>query len=244
MTDINNSDSDKPESAKNTEIIHDKITKRQFRQEFCNIVSFQENKIPLIPKGFKVLRELQSDEEFEELLYTKRWGITQTILSSIILFDLDSKNCDNKFDKILNRSRRSFKRGEFINSRHGIVKVTNADHNWCVEFVKIYHDAGNLEMFAENQNMIFAGAYHSKKESDLDDGEKMSLSTWRDKDDTVTSPIIEMTKEELGVLFSGKARTKTTHHIIPAGEKKRHEGLISLGFGKYDELEQSGKPVN
>lgn len=225
-------------------ILVDDNLKRQLREEFCNIVAFRIDKSPIIPKGYEVLSELQSEEKFEKLLDVDRWGITQTIKSNIILTDLDTKDYNSKFNKIFTRSRRSFKNGDFINSKHGIIKVTDADHNWCCSFENKYGDS-DIELFAENQHMIIAGEYNCKKKSELEKDEKMTTSTWKNKDDTVKSIITPLTKKELGELFSGKVKSpKTINGKIPAGEEKRHKGLIALAFEKYDELEQSHNPIN
>lgn len=186
----------------------DDTLKRELREkDKCNIVEFYPDKVPDIVAGTNVLRPLQSEKEFEKLLESENWGITSTIESSIILTDLDTTDYDRKFNKLFTRSRRSYKDNNYINSKHGILRVTDAQHDWCVKFTKTYHDPGNLELFAEKQNMIVAGTYNSKKEHELEKDEKMPVSTWNNTDDTINSPIISITKKELDELFAGKIKS-------------------------------------
>ena len=215
----------------------DEELKRQFRKEGkCNIVVFFKSKRPDIDSNSHNLRPLQSEEDFEKLLNEPNWGITQTKESTIIICDLDTKNYNPKFNKLFSRSRRSFKNGEFIISKHGFVLVTNATHEECVAFVKEFHDPSGLEMYAGNQNVIVSGEYDSKKEKDLEEGEKMPHSTWHNTDDTITSVIIKITKKELDKLFLGykkSSKSKSTGNDDRSDYVGSKYDFDDLKKGKY-----------
>lgn len=188
----------------------DDAQKLEFRELKCNIVEFYKNKAPKNIKGLKVLRPLQSKEEFNKMLSVVNWGVTPTSDSNLIIVDADTKDYNSKLNKLFTRTRRSFKHGEFIVSKHGFIRVIDAIHDECVKFTDKFHDAGNVELFAENQNVIVSGTYNSKKESELEEGESMSISTWTNKDDTVKTAILTFTKQELNELFSGVTKSPNT----------------------------------
>jgi len=229
--------------------MYDEIIKRELRDEFCNLVEFRINKSPVIPSGYIVTDKLQSEEKFTKLLDADKWGIATTIQSNIILADLDTDEIDEKFWVLFNRERSSFKDGKYITSRHGMIKVTDADHDWCLSFAKKY-SSSNLELFVENQHMIVAGEYNRKKEKQLEDGEKMTTSSWSGDDS-----ILLFTKEKLEKLFENvKENTeeksednsddKETQEKIPAGEGLRHKGIKKLLYNKVKLLEKSKNLIN
>jgi len=136
----------------------DKDLKEVFRAEKCNIVKMSKAKAANILPGTKILQPLQSQEEFDKLLDEKNWAVTQTLESNIIFVDLDTNNYNKKLDRFFNRRRDKYvKKSELVHSKHGFLKVTDADHSWCVEFVKRYHLKSGLERYAEKHWGIFAG---------------------------------------------------------------------------------------
>jgi len=227
----------------------DDTSKSEFREGECSIVEFYENKTPVINSGSHNLKPLQSDVEFSKLSNTTRWGVTQSPDSNVLIFDQDDKSNNPKLNRLFNRSRRSFKKGEFINSKHGFVQVTDATHEDCVRFAKEFHTPGGLEIFAEKQNVIFAGMYDAKKDRDLDDGEEMPHSTWSNTDDSVTSAIIKMTKKELGEIFVGYRKLGNSPRInnnstVPAGEGVRHNEILSEVMVICKKLNKDNESIN
>jgi len=179
----------------------DEELKRKFRSEKINIVEMSQSKAAIIPKDTKILQPLQSDEEFEKLLHVKNWGITQTIESSVLFFDSDPKDVNDfnkKFSSFFNRRRDKYIKNSLqVNSQHGFLKVTDADHDWCVEFARKYHLKSGIEIYAENHWGIFAGTYYNEKNTD--DPKRETI--WFSKDDLHKDPIIEVTKEDLTNVF-------------------------------------------
>lgn len=219
----------------------DEKLKREFRAEFCNIVKMSKQKIPCIPKGTNVLQPLQSDEEFEKLLDEKNWGVTQTTQSNILLFDLDVNEYDKGQDKFFNRRRDKYvKHSEHVNSKHGFIKITDADHQWCVEFTKKYHIKSGIEIYAENHWVIFAGTYYN--EHNLDDPKRET--TWYCLDDLHVKPIMEFTKEELGLVFGKISKISSNNEIVKSGMGKRHTALLSLGFKEAKTLIKKREILN
>lgn len=207
----------------------DEELKKKFRDENCNIVEMSKEKIANIPKGTKILQSLQNDEEFEKLLNVENWAVTQTTQSNILFFDLDSNVYDKNLDKFFNRRRDKYiKNSEHVNSKHGFIKVINADHQWCVEFTKRYNNSSGIEIYAESHWVIFAGAYYNDKNT----GNPKRETTWYPIDDLHNEPIIEFTKNDLGLIFSEICHhsDKKSDGQVPAGQGLRHEVLISVGF--------------
>ena len=145
----------------------DDTLKQQFRDSNCVIVAVADDKRILIPYGTELLTITQSELEFNKLLSVENWAVIGTTKSNILLFDLDKKDYDPKLNRFFNRIRRSFKEGNFIQSHHGFIKITDADHSWCKEFEKRYHNKIGMEIYADNHWVIFAGTYNSKKINDL-----------------------------------------------------------------------------
>lgn len=196
----------------------DEESKRLFRKEKCVIVAVADDKRIIIPAGTKLLHIEQTPDEFEKLLSVKNWAVIGTQESNILFFDLDKKNYDTKLNRFFNRSRRSFKEGEYIQSKHGFIKVTNADHSWCKEFEKRYHNKVGIEIYADNHWVIYAGTLNSKKDGDLVKvggiTERMPKSTWEYTDDLRAKPLLEFTKEELGLVFE-QIPLVSTSNIAP-----------------------------
>ena len=208
--------------------------KLQFRLNNCNIVEMTKDKVAIISKGTKVLKELQSDEEFEKLLNVKNWAVTQTLQSEILLFDLDSNNYNKGLDKCFNQIRDKYvNKSEHIHSKHGFIKVTNANHQWCVEFAKRYHNSSGIEIYAESHWVIFAGIYYNTK--NIDDPKRET--TWNRIDDSHVDCIMEFTKEDLDNVFgeiknenSSDSNYDKINGEIPAGQGLRHTALLKVGF--------------
>lgn len=205
----------------------DEKEKRLFRAEKCNIDEFHTNKSPKISIGTKPLRSLQTDEEFEKLLYVKNWAVSQTTESKILILDSDKKN-DERLDKFFNRSRRSFKKGEFISSKHAFIKVIDATHSEIKDFAVKFHITSGLEVYAENHWITFAGTYNSKKTEDLDSTETMPTSKWYYTDDQRAKAILEFTKSELDDVF-GKLTSKTTTHNMSIQEIRNDDFVVNEG---------------
>jgi hypothetical protein len=202
----------------------------QFRRERCNIVGFRADKSPIIPKGSKVLRGLQSDREFRGMLGADRWGVTPTASSSIVLVDLDEGDYP-RLAGLFTRSRQTYRGGKMMTSRHGVLKVTDAPHDWCVEFAGRHHIPGGLELFAESQHMAISGRYDCKRRGDLAAGEAMPTSAWGGDGPA----IVEVTRRELGRLFAAR---------VPAGKNMRHSALISLSFEILQGLRDGGRDTD
>jgi len=212
--------------------------KQQFRDEGCVIVAVADDKRILIPYGTQLLTITQTDEEFEKLLSVKNWAVIGTPESNILFLDLDKKEYDKKLDQFFNRTRRSFKEGEWIWSKHGFIKVTDADHSWCKEFEKRYHNKVGIEIYSDNHWVIFAGTLNSKKESELsvdenNKKEEMPKSTWSYTDDLRAKPILEFTKEELGVIFGQipiiHSDGKTPHSDLSIKEIRDENFVVKVG---------------
>lgn len=171
--------------------------KKQFRDEKCNIAKMLDTKAANIPYGSHILGLLQPQEEFDEILNAGNWAITQTIQSSILFFDLDHNEYDQKLDKFFNRRRDKYiEKSKHVNSKHGFLKVIDADHNWCVEFAKRYHNKRGIEIYAENHWGIFGGSYYNNHNED----DPKRKTSWCFKDD-LSETIIKVTKKELGNVF-------------------------------------------
>jgi putative DNA primase/helicase len=216
----------------------DEELKQQFRDSNCVIVAVAADKRILIPYGTELLTITQSDEEFEKLLPVENWAVIGTNQSNILLFDLDKNDYDQKLNRFFNRSRRSFKKGEFIFSQHGFIKVTDADHSWCKEFEKKYHNKVGIEIYADNHWVIFAGTYNSKKIKELvkdENGklEEMPKSTWSYTDDLRAKPILEFTKQELGDIFGQipiiKTGSTTPHSDLSISEIRKENFVVHEG---------------
>jgi hypothetical protein len=172
--------------------------KQRFRDEFCNIVEMNKSKMANVPKGYKISESFQSEEEFNKVIHCENWAITQTKDSNVVFVDLDHNNPDQKLNKFFNRRRDKYvNHSERINSKHGFLKVTDADHEWCVEFAKKYNLKSGIEIYAEKHWVIFAGTYYNDKNID----DPMRETTWYPLDDLHKEPIIEVTKKDLGNVF-------------------------------------------
>ncbi len=218
-------------------------TKALFRSEFCNLVEVSEWKIPLVPKGMSVLHPLQSDEEFEKYLTVKNWGITQTEDSNILFFDLDSNEYDKSLNCFFNRRRDKYvKEEEHIHSKHGFIKVVDATHEWCVEFARKYHNKCGIEIYAEGHWAIYAGTFYNPKNTP----DPKRKTTWYPLDDLHKDPLLQVTKADLGLVFS-KIFTNTPAQFIDnfthAGEGKRHSAIISEAFSISQELVHEKKDI-
>ena len=166
-----------------------------------------KGKAALIQKGSKVLTSLQSEEEFQKLLKVENWAITQTLESNIIFVDLDQNDHDKNLDQFFNRRRDKYvNHSEHVRSKHGFLKVVDADHNWCNEFAKKYHIKSGLEIYSKGHWGIFAGTYYNSK--NIDDPKRET--TWFAVDDIHSEPIMEVTKIQLGQVFGVVALTDST----------------------------------
>lgn len=159
-----------------------------------------------VQKGSSVLRPLQSDEEFNKVTTAQNWAVTQTDESNILIFDCDTNNLNPKLKKFFNRRRDKYiNHSELINSKHGFLKVIDADHEWCKLFAERYHLKSGIEIYAEKHFVVFAGSYYNTK--NLDDPKRET--TWYPLDDLHLNPIIEITKDDLAIAFSGIASNQT-----------------------------------
>ncbi|MCJ8306739.1 MAG: hypothetical protein HRU07_06795 [Nitrosopumilus sp.] len=222
----------------------DEKEKRIFRVEKCNIVEMTKDKVAIIPKGDKILKELQSQEEFEKLLHVKNWAVTQTNESSILFFDSDPKN-PKDFNEILkplfNRRRDKYIEHSLqVNSQHGFIEVTDVTHEKCVIFAKMFHSKSGIEIYAESHWMIFGGTYYNNK--NIDDPKRET--TWYKKDDLHNEPIINVTKNDLYIIFSKISKPLLNDELIQAGSGERHIALISLGFKEAKTLIRKNEPLN
>ena len=189
--------------------------KRQFRSLKCNIAEIKGKK-PIIPKGQKVLRELQSDAEFEKLLEVKNWAVTQTAESKLLWLDID-KGYTGPLDKFVNRTRQKIVDGKRIDSKHGFIFVKDATHADLVHFVKKVKTTNFVkehELYAEGHYLTFANGL------------------WKPKDD-LAGPIIETTKAELAKAFAEYkpvvgSKMPITGETIPEG--KRHNTCLQIAM--------------
>ena len=177
----------------------EKSIKLKFREEKCNIVEMTKDKVACIPTGTKILQPLQSDEDFERLADTPNWAVTQTVDSNILFFDLDLNEYDKLLNQFFNRIRDKYiNHSEHIHSKHGFLKVVDATHEWCVDFARKYNNMCGIEIYAEKHWVIFGGNYHNDK--NLDDPKR--TTEWFRIDDLHIEPIINVTKTDLGNVFS------------------------------------------
>lgn len=214
--------------------------KQKFRDEFCNFVEMNKSKEALVPSGSKTLRPLQSEEEFNKILNTENWAITQTEKSNILFFDLDKNEYDLKLKKFFNRRRDKYiNNGELINSKHGFLKVIDADHNWCVKFADRYHLKSGIEIYAEKQWGIFAGKYYNLKNKD----DPNRITTWYSLDDLHNDPIIEITKRDLEDVFGTIKLNDSVNNknsLIPMSEIKSDDIEIMEGHRHLELLRYAG----
>jgi len=226
----------------------DEKLKRKFRKESMNIVEVTKDKVALIPKGTKVLRELQSDEEFEKLLSVTNWAVTQTINSNILLFDSDpkyAKDFNQKLSPFFNRRRDKYIENSLqVNSQHGFLKIIDATHDECLKFAKKFHNKSGIEIFAESHWVIFAGSYYNNKNLDNPKRE----TTWYRKDDLHNESIMEFTKKEIGNVFV-KLQIKdnkinSTINKIPAGQGLRHNIILSEVMGICQKFTEDNQQIN
>ena len=141
--------------------------KKQFRDEKCNITKMLDTKAASVPYGSQILNPLQSQEEFDEILNTQNWAITQTSESNVLFFDLDHNDYNKNLDRFFNRRRDKYTgKSNLVHSKHGFLKVVDADHTWCVEFARRYHNKMGIEIYAENHWGIYGGAYINNHNED------------------------------------------------------------------------------
>ena len=72
-----------------TKTSNDELIKQRFRDEYCNIVVMDKSKRAKVPIGYEILQPLQSLDEFNKVVNSENWAITQTNDSNIIFVDLD-----------------------------------------------------------------------------------------------------------------------------------------------------------
>ena len=187
----------------------DKTEKELFRSHKCNIVEIVDKK-PVVPKGQKVLRELQSDAEFEKMFEVKNWAVTQTTESKLLLLDIDTEY-SGPLDKLVNRTRQKTEGEKRFFSKHGFIFVKDASHADLVHFVKKVKTTNfDHELYAEGHYVTFANGQ------------------WQPKDD-LAKPVIEITKDELTQVFAEygpKATNSIIGRKIPSG--KRHVYALAL----------------
>jgi len=207
-------------------VLYDVKEKERFQDEKCNIVHMNQDKSADVVTGITILQELQSEDEFVKLLQEENWGVTQTVDSNILFFDLDTDKYDHSLDKLFNRSRTKYQgdNEERVISKHGFVKVIDGDHNWCKQFREKYCKHYNIEVYSEGHWVIFGGSYQNNHNK----VNPTRLTKWFSLDDLHTEPIIQMTKEELGLIFKNINPTnnsKTTS--VKAGNHQRHNFILS-----------------
>ena len=198
-------------------------TLKQFYHELgLNIVAIGPDKVPIDANGNRlsgaILHEHKPLEQ--HVLEAENWGLrhsTDTVCENIIFLDWDTGTILDELKKFMLTYR---KKGE-QDSYHGIIKVTDAEGPWCKDFVKQYGIEG-LEMFAGNKNFVMFGTYQIK-DSD-------QTATWHWIDDMKSSKkIIEVTKIDLGKIFSKKG-TKITTGTVPKGQGLRHNAIVGEVF--------------
>jgi len=216
--------------------------KKKFRQEKCNIVEMTPEKKAILPKGSVILSPLQSQEEFDKLLECDRWAVTQTIKSNVLFFDSDTGKLDYALEKFFNRRRDKYTdNNKCIHSMHGFLKVVDANHMWCVEFAKRYHNHIGIEIFAQKHWLNFAGAYYNEKNID-----STRKTTWYPKDDQYLLPIIEITKEQLGLVFDNlkiQKLDKKLSQYTKADTGERHAAIILTLYQDAKTMQRAKLPV-
>ncbi len=216
--------------------------KKRFRQEKCNIVEMTPEKRAILPKGSSVLSSLQSPEEFDRLLDCTNWAVTQTEESNVLFFDSDTNQLDQRLNKFFNRRRDKYvDNSKHIHSMHGFLKVVDANHTWCVEFAKRYHNHAGIEIFAQKHWLNFAGTYCNEKNID-----QTRKTTWYSKDDLHLSPIINTTKEQLGSVFDQikiQKLDKKLHQYVKADDGKRHDAIILTLYEEAKKIQRAREDI-
>ena len=214
----------------------DEVLKQFYHGLGFNIVAIGPDKVPVDANGNRltgpILYEHKPLEQY--VLDSENWGLrhsTDPRCANIIFLDWDKGTILNDLKKFMLTYR---KKGE-QDSYHGVIKVTDADGTWCKDFVKQYGIDG-LEMFAGNKNFVMFGTYKIK------DSDQTAKWHWID-DIRKTRKIIEVTKADLGKIFSKKT-TKSTSGIVPKGQGLRHEALLVEGIKSVKKLTKSDEDVN
>lgn len=145
-----------------------------FRRLGCFIVTESRDKKAQNISGHGSMRpgrEPQTDAEFKAIYGADRWGVLPLKDSSLVILDRDAKklprNVETALAGLWNRQRRKYvgtgKNETAIDSRHGFLHVTDADHKWCAGFARKYHGrVPGVEVFAEKHVVIYEGRYNGK----------------------------------------------------------------------------------
>ena len=228
-----------------------------FRRLGCYVVAMHANKIPDLrghPKemgtdgkphfNMSANRAVQTEDSFRSVYEADAWSILPLKDSSLIILDQDSGTVNPALTRYFNRARRKYvSKTADIESLHGFLHVTDADHEWCAEFAKRFHkQIQGLEVFAEKHWVSYEGSFENP-------GDPTMRTAWYSlHDDRVVIPV---RKEELEDVFGRLVphasagamevvRRRRGANRVPfhtaAGQGGRHMALIGLAFDVYSRL--------
>ena len=212
-----------------------------FRELGCYIARMDKDKHAKVPRGFSMspAREPQTLKEFELVKDADRWAILPLKESNLVILDQDSGVIDMQIVRYFNRLRRKYvTMDDSIESRHGFLRVIDANHEWCADFAKRFHkQVQGLEIYAEKHWVIYEGGYSNP-------GDPTMLTEWHGITPNV---VIDVSREELEDVFGrlvphvadaqkrhgAKTRNRKVAVRVAAGQGNRHMALIGLAFDVY-----------
>ena len=201
----------------------DSEIKEFYQNQGLNVTATCSDKYPVNANGvgFKgsVKTELVQIEYY--ILESEQWGIkhsTDSKAENIIFLDWDHGKIDDSLKKLM----LTYREKPDGTSYHGIIRVMDADRKWIKKFVKDYSNS-SLELFCENKNLMMFGSYAVKG------SDKESKWRWIDSVKEHTK-LIEVTKSDLGELFSKQTKKSKHMQSVPAGQGLRHQAILAECF--------------
>lgn len=198
-----------------------------------NIVKFSDDKIPLDENDKHVSGNVLHEHVpiRTDVAKADNWGVkhsTDPRCGKILFLDWDDTTKDPP--EGVKKMMLTYRKKNGGTSYHGIIRVVDANDEWCAEFIKKYHVDG-LEIFNARKNLTLFGTYNIK------DSKERSKWFWID-DLKANKKLIDVTKKELGKLFSSK---KPQNSSVPAGRGMRHQALIGVVFDVISILNTQSK---
>ena len=263
MTDIYTTTSTSSQTQENKDIEQTMNFLQSFREAGCYIAEFGSKKNALVEAGFKLdpFREPQSWADFEQVsqrILTKKekanWGILPLKESLLVMIDIDNK-CPTVLvnTPCMNRRKILKNDGGEISSRHIFFQVIDADHSWCRDFAKKWHNHANgVEIYAEKHWCTVQGSYTNPGDPEhltgwhplhlSDKGKLIQDIPKEDLEKLIESAVKEMPSElhECNIREIDGGRQNILYKT-PAGKGKRHLAFLSFAGSIINKYHKSHK---